>query len=170
MRTILYSLLTAVSGIVLLLSYRASAADLAAVDTAPASPSQPAGVGADGTQSPQTATTAPPAATAPAPSTGAAPTAGGLRDGTYTGAASTTRFGPVQVQVTVASGAITDVNVLQHPDSNGQDRWINARALPILINETTAAQRASIDMVSGATYTSRGYLASLQSALDQAQA
>lgn len=168
MRTILYSLLTAVSGIVLLLSYRASAADLAAVDTAPASPSQPAGAGAGGTQSPPPPV--PPAATAPAPSTGAAPTAGGLRDGTYTGAASTTRFGPVQVQVTVAAGALTDVNVLQYPDGSGQDQRINARALPILIHETTAAQSASIDMVSGATYTSRGYRASLQSALDQAQA
>jgi uncharacterized protein with FMN-binding domain len=167
-RTIVYSLLTAVSGIVLLLSYRASAADLAAVDTAPASPSQPAGAAADGASGP--ATTEPPAATAPVPSTGPGPTAGGLRDGTYTGAASMTRFGPVQVQVTVASGAVTDVNVLQHPDSNGQDQWINARALPILITETTAAQSASIDMVSGATYTSRGYRTSLQSALDQARA
>lgn len=155
MRTIVYSLLTAVSGIVLLLSYRASAADLAAVDTAPASPSQLAGAGAGTDGAPAPAATAPPA---------------GLRDGTYTGAASMTRFGPVQVQITVASGAVTDVNVLQHPDSNGQDQWINARALPILITETTAAQSASIDMVSGATYTSRGYRASLQSALDQAQA
>lgn len=166
MRTIVYSLLTAVSGIVLLFSYRGSVGDLAAVNSAPTSPSLPAGAGVDTTQSPATG---PSAAATPAPSIGAPPAASGVRDGIYSGVASPTRFGPVQVQVTVTGGAITDVNVLQYPDGNGRDQQINARALPILIDETTSAQSASIDMVSGATYTSRGYLASLQSALDQAR-
>ena len=40
----------------------------------------------------------------------------------------------------------------------------------MLVAETTAAQSADIDMVSGATYTSQGYLQSLQSAIDQARA
>jgi uncharacterized protein with FMN-binding domain len=85
-----------------------------------------------------------------------------------TGTVADTRWGPVQVQITVADGSITDVSVLQYPDSNGKDQEINARALPILIQETLDAQGAGIDMVSGATYTSDGYLTSLQSALDQA--
>src|SRR3954447_16037844 len=88
--------------------------------------------------------------------------------GTVTGTAADTRWGPVQVEITIASGAITNVSVVQYPNSNGKDEEINARALPILIQETLKAQSADIDMVSGATYTSDGYLTSLQSALDQA--
>jgi uncharacterized protein with FMN-binding domain len=85
-----------------------------------------------------------------------------------TGAVADTRWGPVQVQITVANGSITNVSVVQYPNSNGRDQEINAQALPILIQETLKSQSASIDMVSGATYTSDGYLTSLQSALDSA--
>ena len=88
--------------------------------------------------------------------------------GTVTGTAADTRWGPVQVQLTVANGSITNVSVVEYPDSNGRDQEINAQALPILIQETLKAQSANIDMVSGATYTSDGYVTSLQSALDQA--
>jgi uncharacterized protein with FMN-binding domain len=58
--------------------------------------------------------------------------------------------------------------VIDYPSSNGKDQQINARALPVLVQETLDAQSADIDMVSGATYTSDGYTESLQSALDQA--
>jgi major membrane immunogen (membrane-anchored lipoprotein) len=87
---------------------------------------------------------------------------------TVTGDTAATRWGPVQVQLTVADGTITDVSVLQYPSGNGRDQQINARALPVLIQETLDAQNAKIDMVSGATVTSEGYLESLQSALDKA--
>jgi uncharacterized protein with FMN-binding domain len=60
--------------------------------------------------------------------------------------------------------------VLQYPSGNSRDTEINSRALPILIQETLDAQDAQIDMVSGATVTSNGYLQSLQSAIDQASA
>jgi uncharacterized protein with FMN-binding domain len=87
---------------------------------------------------------------------------------TVTGTAADTRWGPVQVQITVSGGKVTAVTVLEQPDSNGRDQEINAQALPILVKETLSAQSAKIDMVSGATYTSEGYVTSLQSALDQA--
>jgi uncharacterized protein with FMN-binding domain len=87
---------------------------------------------------------------------------------TVTGDTASTRWGPVQVELTVANGSITDVSVLQYPNGNGKDQQINARALPVLIQETLDAQNANIDMVSGATVTSEGYLESLQSALDKA--
>ena len=74
----------------------------------------------------------------------------------------------MQVQITVADGEITDVTVVEYPTGNGKDRQINARALPVLVQETLDAQSADIDMVSGATVTSEGYLESLQSALDEA--
>ena len=87
---------------------------------------------------------------------------------TVTGSSTDTRWGPVQVQVTVENGTITDVQVVDYPTENGKDRQINARALPILVRETLDAQSADIDMVSGATVTSEGYVGSLQSALDEA--
>jgi uncharacterized protein with FMN-binding domain len=87
---------------------------------------------------------------------------------TVTGAVAQTRWGPVQVAITVASGKITAVDVPQYPDGNHKDEEINADALPTLKQETLSAQSADIDMVSGATVTSQGYLQSLQSALDQA--
>jgi uncharacterized protein with FMN-binding domain len=87
---------------------------------------------------------------------------------TATGTVAQTRWGPVQVELTVAGGTITHVSVLQHPTGNGTDERINGYALPILIRETMDAQDANIDMVSGATVTSEGYLESLQSALDRA--
>jgi len=88
--------------------------------------------------------------------------------GTVTGPSVDTRWGPVQVQITVEDGAITDVEVVDYPDGNGKDQQINARALPVLVQETLDAQSADVDMVSGATVTSEGYVESLQGALDEA--
>jgi uncharacterized protein with FMN-binding domain len=87
---------------------------------------------------------------------------------TVTGAVASTQWGPVQVQLTISGKTITKVAVVQYPNGNSLDAEINRQALPILMQETTSAQNANIDMVSGATVTSTGYLQSLQSALDQA--
>jgi len=72
------------------------------------------------------------------------------------------------VKITVTAKKITAVDVVEYPTGNGRDQEINSRAVPTLVQETLTAQSAGIDMVSGATYTSNGYLTSLQSALDQA--
>lgn len=90
------------------------------------------------------------------------------KSATVTGSVASTQWGPVQVQLTLGGDTITKVTVLQYPNGNPRDSEINSYALPILISETTKAQSAQIDMVSGATVTSTGYLQSLQSALDQA--
>ncbi len=102
---------------------------------------------------------------APAPAATGTTTAGA---GTVTGAVAQTRWGPVQVRITVSAGKITNVDVVQYPNGNGRDQEINSYALPVLVQETMSAQNANIDMVSGATVTSDGYVQSLQSALDQA--
>lgn len=116
--------------------------------------------------SPTASTNAATVASAPAASAeNTAVTSGGS---TFTGAAVDTRFGPVQGQITVADGKITNVQVLQYPYQDRRDQEINSRALPVLIDETMSAQSADIDMVSGATFTSNGYIGSLQSAIDQA--
>lgn len=90
------------------------------------------------------------------------------RDGTYPGQSVGTRFGDVQVQVTVSGGAITDVTALRLTDSDGRSVQISNRAAPILRDEVLSSQSANVANVSGATYTSQAYLTSVQSALDQA--
>jgi uncharacterized protein with FMN-binding domain len=85
-----------------------------------------------------------------------------------TGQVVQTQWGPVQVKLTIAGGSITKVTVLQYPHGNSRDVELANYSLPVLIRETIADQSAHIDMVSGATYTSTGYIQSLQSALDRA--
>jgi len=94
----------------------------------------------------------------------AAPTTGTR---TVTGSVISTRYGPVQVQVTVSNGKVTAINAVALP-SGGRSGMISQYAAPILSGEALAAQSARIDLVSGATYTSLGYEKSLQAALNQA--
>jgi uncharacterized protein with FMN-binding domain len=79
-----------------------------------------------------------------------------------------TIYGPIQVTITVKSGKITAVHVPTYPNQTFRDQEVNSFALPQLVQETLSANSAQIDGVSGATYTSQGYVSSLQSALDKA--
>jgi uncharacterized protein with FMN-binding domain len=83
-----------------------------------------------------------------------------------TGNVADTAYGPVQVQLVMKSTRIVKVNILEQPSSTEHDLQLGQLAFPRLIGETIAAQSARIDTVSGATYTSGGYIKSLQSALD----
>jgi uncharacterized protein with FMN-binding domain len=83
-----------------------------------------------------------------------------------TGNVANTVYGPVQVQVVVKATRIVKVSILEQPASTEHDLQIGQIAFPRLIGETITAQSARIDTVSGATYTSGGYIQSLQSALD----
>ncbi|MGW0838062.1 FMN-binding protein [Streptomyces prunicolor] len=138
-RIVLASAVTA-SGLVLLLALKPHTTPAIAVAPAPASSNSATGAGGS--------------------------TATGTK--TVTGDTAQTQWGPVQVKITVKSGKLTDVTVLQSPSENPRDEEINSYALPELKREALAAQSASIDTVSGATYTSDGYRQSLQSALDSA--
>ena len=84
-----------------------------------------------------------------------------------TGHVAHTVYGPVQIQLIVKSGKIVKVAVLEQPMNTIHDIQIGEFAFPRLISETLAAQNAKIDSVSGASYTSAGYISSLQSAVDQ---
>jgi uncharacterized protein with FMN-binding domain len=86
---------------------------------------------------------------------------------TATGEAADTRYGPVQVKVTVSNGKITAAEAIDYPNQDPRDQEINSFAIPQLEQEAISASSAKIDVVSGATYTSEGYVQSLQSALDQ---
>jgi uncharacterized protein with FMN-binding domain len=104
--------------------------------------------------------------------TSPAGTAAGGSSGSATtvvnGTSADTQYGPVQVQLHVRAGRIVSAKAIDYPQGSGRDREINSFAIPVLQKETVAAQNARIDTVSGATYTSDGYRASLQSALDAA--
>jgi uncharacterized protein with FMN-binding domain len=83
------------------------------------------------------------------------------------GKVASTSYGPVQIQLIKRAGKIVKVAVLVQPTNTLHDVQIGEFAFPKLISETLAAQNGKIDAVSGATYTSAGYIQSLQSALDK---
>ena len=154
MSRIIYALLTTFTALVLLFGYRTSTEVVTPTALEPLSLSPTdQGNSSGGTTSSGGSTSA---------------TSSGLQDGTYQGTTASTQWGPVQVQITVSGGRITDSQVLQYPTGTGRDEQINGYAIPVLNGEVLDAQSAQIDMVSGATVTSGGYLDSLQSALDQA--
>ncbi|MBC9730590.1 FMN-binding protein [Streptomyces sp. TRM68367] len=95
---------------------------------------------------------------------------GGGATGTYTGAVEQTPYGPVQVAITLSHGKLTDVKALQTPSAASRSQAIAGYAVPTLTREALGAQSAQIQAVSGASYTSEGYMQSLQSALDKAGA
>lgn len=162
MKRITFWLMSTVTILVLLFSYRTSTMGAEAVSpqtsvTQAAAPTtQSASSGASTPSSSGSASSS-------ASSSGSGSSSGSTASssGTYTGDVVQTRWGPVEVAITV-------VDVVQYPNGNGRDAEINAQALPILKQETISAQSAQIDTVSGATVTSDGYLSSLQSAIDKA--
>lgn len=88
--------------------------------------------------------------------------------GSYDGSSVQTRYGTVQVQVTVQGGKITEVKALQLTDAENRSAQISAYAAPVLRSEVLQAQSANVQTVGGATITSDAYLTSLQAALDAA--
>ena len=154
MRRIVFVMMSTITAVVLLFSYRTSTnSAMVAGSTVvqppglPGSASQPRSSGKSGPATSKSGKSGP---------------------ATYTGDSVDTRWGPVQVQISVQGGNITASQAVQYPQNNGRDVQINGFALPILNQEVVQAQSAAIDTVSGATVTSDGYLQSLQSAIDQA--
>lgn len=121
-----------------------------------ATPKPTAQAKSDVTAAPSTS----PVAVAPTKSTGVT--------GTFQGDTSQTRWGPVQVEITVTDGRITDVSTLQYPSGDRKSMMISSQVIPWLQDEVLKVQSASISGISGATYTSTGFKASLASALQKA--
>ncbi|MFJ9607961.1 FMN-binding protein [Kitasatospora sp. NPDC101176] len=166
MRRAVVSTAATAAGVVLLLSLKPHGA----AGPAPVISSGGA-AGSDGSASGSAGSAAGASDATPAPS--ASPTGAGGTDGAgtvrkVTGDAVNTRYGPVQVAVTLSGSRITAVDVVEYPTEDRRDREINGSALPLLNQEALAAQSAHVDVVSGATFTSDGYVRSLQSALDRA--
>lgn len=123
-----------------------------------------------------------PVPVAPAPSAAAAPvnangvsvqkaaySGSNFKDGTYTGQIYNVYYGRVQVQAIVRNGQLATVRVLQYPTDRSTSRYINSQALPMLKNEVIRAQSAHVNLISGATLTSMGFVRSLSSALANAK-
>ncbi|MFZ2347271.1 MAG: FMN-binding protein [Lactococcus chungangensis] len=108
--------------------------------------------------------------TASSSSTQDTKSASSMADGTYTGASTQTEWGPVQVQITVSSGKITNVDVLSYPDTEKKSIQINENALPTYKEEALTAQSSNIDQISGATETYKGFTGSLQDSITQSEA
>jgi uncharacterized protein with FMN-binding domain len=164
MRRITLWVLSTISALVLLFSYRTST--MGPGGATAAAPVTTGGVPGDSVTSGVPSASAP-ASPGPQPG-GATPSTKGGTHGSFDGSVAQTMWGPVQVRITVAQGKITDVTVLQTPNGNFRDQLINQQALPILHQEALQAQSAQIDAVSGATVTSDGYRQSLQAAIDAA--
>lgn len=161
MKRILLSVTATVVGLVALLSFKTHGRALAPAGGLPsAAAAAPAG---SGSTSAGTTTSSPPRAGATRSKPPAAASAKA-----YTGAAVQTQYGVVQVAVTVTGRHIDSVKFLQLTAYDPHSQDINSQAGPILLQETVQGQTGHVDTVSGATYTSDGYLQSLQSALDQA--
>jgi len=153
MRRIIVALGTTATGLVLLFSWPTS------WNRPVAAGGQAVGLGGAGTSQGT-------AATGASSSSGSGTTA--PVTATVDGAMVQTPYGNVQVRLTVADGTVTSAEAIAYPDRGGRDVQISNYAIPILSQEAVQAQSANIDMVSGATFTSRGYIQSLQDALDQA--
>ncbi|MFI9785831.1 FMN-binding protein [Kitasatospora sp. NPDC051984] len=149
------------AGVVLLLSLKPHDPSGAAAIS-----SSPVAGGTGSTSSQASSPKSPSSPSSPASPSSSPGTGGATR--TVTGSAINTRYGPVQVRVTMNGSAIGKIDVIQYPNRDRRDQEINSFAVPQLNQEAMAAQNAHIDVVSGATYTSDGYTRSLQSALDQA--
>jgi uncharacterized protein with FMN-binding domain len=163
MRRVILAIVGTAAGLVVLLSFKTHSTSAAA--TPPAAISGTSGQSSAPAATPSASSSSsgsssPTASSAPSSVTGTAKT--------VTGTVSDTMFGPVQVQITVKNGKVTAAQAVQYPQGSARDQEINSYAIPVLNQEAVSASSASIDAVSGATYTSNGYLTSLQSALDKA--
>jgi uncharacterized protein with FMN-binding domain len=171
---LLIALASTAAGLAALLSFKthsaaagADAAQAAGTQAGSTSASAAGGTGSAGTASTGSASSG--SGTGSASSASGKGTAGSAGT-TLTGAVENTGYGPMQVQVTLLGKKITGVKVLQQTNDGINSQQIDANAIPQLNRETLAAQSARIDAVSGASYTSGGYIKSLQSALDKANA
>jgi len=104
-----------------------------------------------------------------ASSTSGGSTSGGSTSGTTaTGSAVDVGYGTVQVQVTISGGRLVDIQALALPQNDGHSARISQQAFPELVSQALAAQSSQIAGVSGASYTSYGFVESLKAALTSA--
>lgn len=165
MRRVALAFVGTITALVMLLSFKTHATSLASPPAAISTPTPGASSGSSGATGSAAASGS--TASSSTSKSSAAPSPSAVTK-TVTGDAVDTQFGPVQVTITVSNGKITSATAVEYPQGSPRDAEINSYAIPILQQESVGQSSANLDMVSGATYTSAGYLQSLQSALDKA--
>ena len=158
MRRIALGLMSTLSGLVLLFSYHTSTNSGTAVASEEGSSSTGSTSGSTGSSG----------SSSDDGTSGSSSDGSSSGTGTYTGDSVQTRWGPVQVEITVEDGKIVSSDAVVYPQENHRDIEINSYAVPVYNEEAVDAQSADIDAISGATVTWQGYTQSLQSAIDQA--
>jgi uncharacterized protein with FMN-binding domain len=169
MRRFLLALTGTIAGLAALLSFK-SASSGAGTTAAAATGGSSASASASASSSTGTASTngsGTAAGASPSSGTGTATGTATTTGKTVTGTVAQTNYGPMQVQISVQGKKIVAVKVLQQTDTGATSQQIDANAIPQLTKETLTAQSAKVSAVSGASYTSSGYIKSLQSALDK---
>jgi uncharacterized protein with FMN-binding domain len=127
------------------------------------------GGGTNGTTKPPVTTPTVPPPTIPSPPIIKPPVVGLYKDGTYTGSVEDAYYGDVQVKVVIQSGKIADVIFLQYPNDRSRSVSINTQAMPYLKTEAIQVQNAQVNIVSGATETSKAFRRSIATALAAAK-
>ena len=170
MRRIVVGFMSTVSALVLLFSYHTSLGASSSSAGLPSTGDSGTGTAAsdDSAASSSSSTDSSTDSSSTDSGSGSSSGSSGSSSKAYTGAAADTRWGVVQVRITVKNGKITKSEAVQYPTGNPRDQEINAYAVPQLNSEAVDQQSSAIDAVSGATVTSDGYVQSLQSAIDQA--
>ena len=160
MRRAVLAFLGTAASLVMLLSFKSHSTSIA---------TPPAAIGAPNPTTPtSTASSATHTSRTGSTSSSSATSSSASATKTVSGDAADTRYGPIQVRITVTNGKLTNATATEYPTQDPLDYQINSYAIPQLNQEAVAAGNAHIDVVSGATYTSDGYAQSLQSALDKA--
>jgi uncharacterized protein with FMN-binding domain len=83
------------------------------------------------------------------------------------GPSTSMRWGPVQVTIIVQGKRIKDIKITA-PLERPRSAIINNHTIPLLRKEALQAQTSKVQLISGATMTSRAFVTSLQAAIKKA--
>jgi len=159
----LIALVLTLAGLRLIVAYSPPGGDIGSVDPS----ADPSVVPSDAPSASPGSSASPTPAPTKTPKPSNAPT-GSLKDGTYDGDAIKFKYGTAQVEIVVSGGVITEVKALKLPTAGGYTKRVTTFFQTDIPARVVADQGWKISNISGATYTSRAYSQSLQSAINQA--
>ena len=159
----LIALVLTLAGLRLIVAYSPPGGDIGSVDPS----ADPSVVPSDAPSASPGSSVSPTPTPTKTPKPSKAPT-GTLKDGTYDGDAIKFKYGTAQVEIVVSGGVITEVKALKLPTAGGYTKRVTTFFQTDIPARVVADQGWKISNISGATYTSRAYSQSLQSAINQA--
>jgi uncharacterized protein with FMN-binding domain len=91
-----------------------------------------------------------------------------LADGQYVSQEWESGFGMVKVKVAIARGRLTTLDFLEVPDERERSQELSHMAKPLLLHEMIHEQKAKVDIITTATYTSWAFQDALTDVVSQA--